>query len=413
MLSLLLTSCMTSAKLERMEDAHICAESHFQERGIPKYASTLPEMYNTGTEWNERSMELISQAEDHILITIFLGNYHETTHEVWELLQKRMDDGVQVYLMIDSASYFQFDPESPETVVPAVFLHLEELGIPYVEYNPLTLSNLFLPLNLLDRDHRKFWVIDGEYAAVGGININYTSLGLPPETGNIDTMAEARSPETARALTETFVESWNAYAPEKISTELFKRADALDEADRETDLWLIDHYWKSPQVTDMFDLFFLEAQEELWLIQGYAFLTPALKRRIAHAADRGVEVHVMLSDYARKENYELAAFYGMLDLIDAGAKVWRYTSPIGAFLHYKLMMADEQLVALGSVNYNLRSQTTSREVSYVFDDPRVGEAVTEHLDELLAYARPVSREEALQYRTVKGFFYHLLMQFWG
>ncbi len=411
---LFLLSCATIDRLERMQDDFSSLDSYFSDRDIPKFDSSMPSIYFTGTEWNERSLELIRNAQDYILITIFLGNYHESTHEVWELLRKRMQEGIRVYMIIDSSSYFQFDPEQPDIVIPAVFSHLEKLGIPYVEYNPFTVSNLFFVFNMLDRDHRKFWIIDGEIIAAGGTNINYTSLGLPPETGNIDTMAEVHAPEAAAVLVSSFVDIWNSYSPFRLNRDDFSAGAPSPEEQELTSFWLIDHHWsQSPQVTDMFDAFFLFAEEQLWMIQGYAFLTPALTRRIQYAVEKGVEVNIMLSDYARKDNYELASRYGILDLIDAGANVYMYTSPIGAFLHYKLMLADGRLAALGSVNYNLRSQTLSREISFVFDNPQIGRVLLENIDDLMVHARPVTREEALEYRTFRGLLYFLLMQFWG
>ncbi len=396
-----------------MQDGFISPEQYYEQHNIPKFVSTLPELYFTGIEWNERSMELIREAQDYILITIFLGNYHETTHEVWELLRQRMDEGIRVYLIIDSSSYFQLDPMTEE-VVPAVFSHLDEIGIPYTEYNPMSLSSIFFPFGLLDRDHRKYWIIDGEIIAAGGININYTSLGLPPETGNIDTMAEIVSPEAAGVLVRSFVDTWNAYSPRRIKAEDFSIGKDISSRTELIPFWLIDHDFKSSvQVTNMFNSFFLSAEKELWLIQGYAFLTPALIRRISYAVSRGVEVHILLSEYSRKPNYEQASWYGMLDLIDAGATVYMYTSPTGAFLHYKLMMADRRLTALGSVNYNLRSQTASREISFIFDDSRVGARVMDNIEELMKHTRIVTREEALEHRTFQGFLYLLLMQFWG
>lgn len=103
----------------------------------------------------------------------------------------------------------------------------------------------------------------------------------------------------------------------------------------------------------------------------------------------------------------------MLNLMDAGANVFIYDSPIEAFLHYKMFMADRKLTALGSVNYNLRSQTYSREVSYVFNDERIAADIMENLKELLEDSYKVTREQAKEYRTLPNFLMLLLMQFWG
>jgi cardiolipin synthase len=151
----------------------------------------------------------------------------------------------------------------------------------------------------------------------------------------------------------------------------------------------------------------------LWLIQGYTFLTPALLDRIRYAVDRGVAVNVMLSENATQPKYELASLHGVLDIIEAGATVYMYDSPEKAHLHGKFMIADQRLVTMGSINYNLRSQTLSRELNLLFEDEQVAHEVMHHVHALLEHCRVVTREEAQSFRSLRSWYNYLLMQVWG
>ena len=413
LLVVLASSCSTLGRMQEWQAQGGQVADHFAQQGLPRYESSFPQFYHTGTAWNARSLELIANAKDYIFISIFLGNLHPSTSEVWDLLAEKIAQGVRVYCILDSSSYFQLDPDT-QAVVPAVMNHLRSLGIPMVEYNAFSLSQLAYIPRLFDRDHRKYWIVDGTYLALGGINVNYTSLGLPPETGNIDTMVEVRSPGAIEEMVASFVSTWNSYSPDPLEVQDFTIEQTLPVEVGRSSFWLVDHYWPGrSQVTAMFDALLFSAQEELWMIQGYAFLTPALVDRIALAVERGVKVHVVLSDFARKANYEKAALYGILDLIEAGARVYIYRNPLGAFLHLKLIIADGRLSAFGSANYNLRSQTLSREIAAVFDDAEVGKLAMEHIAQLMPFTREISREEARTYRDFGSFLYYLLMQVWG
>jgi cardiolipin synthase len=299
--------------------------------------------------------------------------------------------------------------------IKAAFMQLRELGLEVVEYNSLSLSGLFFIPKLLDRDHRKYWVVDGELLAVGGVNVNHTSIDWPEGIGNIDTMAEIVSAGATRAVIDTFVDTWNNYSTKPLASEDFTVPQTTAHQEGETtELWLLDHYWPSrPQVTTLFDLFSTYTQEQLWMIQGYTFLTPALLDRIRYVTDRGVKVNIMLSDYSTQPKYEMASRYGLLDLIDAGANVYMYHSPDGAFLHAKIMVADGTLVTIGSANYNFRSQTLSRELNLVFEDARVGSYTLEYIASLLDECRVVTREEAESYRDFRSWYNYILMQVWG
>jgi len=410
--SLLLFGCTTVESLEETRLSMADDPAAFlTANGIPCYPASLPTLYHSGVEWNKRALQLIAEADDYILVTIFLGNLHEASVDVWKALADKVAQGVRVYCMFDSSSYFQMMPDSGR-VIAAVMDHVRSLGIPVAEYNPFSLSHTaFLPL-LLDRDHRKFWIFDGKRMAIGGINVNYASLALPPETGNIDSMAEFSSPQAIRDMVASFSATWNRYSPNQLDPADFTVPESAGELD--SAVWLVDHHWpRSSRTTVMFDAFTLGAGSELWMVQGFAFLTDALIARISNAVQRGVEVHVILSENAGKENYQRAAYYGMLDLIDAGARVHVYNDPQGAFLHLKLMVADNHLVTFGSTNYNFRSQTFSREASIIYDDRRVAAMAMDHIETIMKHTREVDRDEARSYRTFVNYCYHLLMQVWG
>ena len=137
---LLLISCSTAQAIEHRRLANGATPTAWlDDHGIPSYASTKPLLYNTGVEWNERSLRLIEEAEDYIMISIFLGNLYGVSTEVWDALIAKMEAGVRVYCLIDSSSYFQTLPQSP-VIVPAAFNYLRENGLSVVEYNPFSLS---------------------------------------------------------------------------------------------------------------------------------------------------------------------------------------------------------------------------------------------------------------------------------
>ena len=410
----LLVSCSTTGNLERLVAQGTTAEELLRSVGIASYPSTLPHYYNTGAAWNARSLELIAQAQDYILVSTFLGVEHPSVQPVWQALADKARSGVRVYIIIDSSSNFQMVPLSKERI-KAAYMQLQEMGLEVVEYNSLSLSNLFFIPKLFDRDHRKYWVIDGKVLAVGGVNVNHTSIDWPEGIGNIDTMAEIVSPGASAQVIETFVDTWNNHAPKKLLREDFTVPEVeLATAAGVTTVHLLDHYWPSvSQVSTLFDLFSVSATKELWMIQGYTFLTPALLDRIRFAVGRGVEVHIMLSEFSSQPKYEMASRYGVLDLLEAGATVYMYRSPDGAFLHAKLMVADGKLVTIGSANYNFRSQTLSREMNFIFEDERIGTYSMQYIRELLGHCRIVTRQEAESYRNIRSWYNYVLMQIWG
>jgi len=409
---LMTTSCSTLNKLENLAEKNLGVDEVMASMDLFPYKTTYPIFYDTGAQWNEHSLDLIAQAEDYILISTFLGVEHPSVYPVWKALANKMEEGVRVYIIIDSSSNFQMVPIVNERI-KAAYMQLHALGIEFVEYNSLSTSNLFFLPKMLDRDHRKYWVVDGKTLAIGGVNINHTSIDWPAKTGNIDTMVEVYSPEATKEVVSTFVDTWNNYSPKHLNKEDFF-IEKLDDDEELTQLYLLDHHWPiKSKVSTLFDLFSTQAKRQLWMIQGYTFLTPALLKRIEFATNNGVEVNIMLSDFSTQPKYELASRYGILDLIDAGANVYMYHSPVGAFLHAKIMIADQKLVTVGSANYNFRSQTLSRELNLVFDDEKIASQLLDYIETLLKESRKVTRQEAISYRNFRSWYNYVLMQVWG
>jgi phosphatidylserine/phosphatidylglycerophosphate/cardiolipin synthase-like enzyme len=109
----------------------------------------------------------------------------------------------------------------------------------------------------------------------------------------------------------------------------------------------------------------------------------------------------------------MGSYYGIKDLLKAGAHVYLYESPSGSLLHYKMIMADGEMVSIGSANYNFRSQALERDISVIFDDPRSLDIVKKNLEELRPYFREVDMDEAERYRGLPYLLYFLLMQVAG
>jgi cardiolipin synthase A/B len=409
MVAVALTDCASYGKLAGYAKSYADHDEFYGSRGVPSFPAGNPRLYMDGSSWSARALELIAGAEDYILVSSFLVTSIPRQEDIFDALAARMADGVRVYMIVDSASYYRTYTMDP-LAVPAAIPLARSRGIPVIEYNPIRGARIFTLLGLFNRDHRKFWVVDGRLVAVGGQNIDYDSLRDPTDGGLIDAMMEFESAGSAAFLRDSFIHTWNSYDIGRLDPGDFP----VREGAKDFPLSVFDQgSGNQGQVTTMFDGFFAFAKEELWLVQCYTYLTPSLIDKIRFAVDRGVKVNFILSDNHVAIRFLQGSFYGMQDLLDAGATVYLYDSPSGSLLHYKLILADDSWAAVGSANYNFRSQTTSRELSVLVGDRESLEQIRAGLDEILRHCRPVGRDEAARYRSVPFFLQNLLMQFWG
>ncbi|TXT42046.1 MAG: phospholipase D/transphosphatidylase [Spirochaetes bacterium] len=266
-------------------------------------------------------MEFVSQAQDYILISTFLANSHPVNEEIFAALEHKAHQGVRVYLIFDSSSYYTYMPDK-KTFRPTPLAAFPKGLVNTAEYNPIQGTKLFALGSLLDRDHRKFWIVDGKRLALGGMNLNYYSLSPQGEMHNIDAFAELSGRDVLKPMVESFCRTWNDNSPDRIDPLDFSTKDTEDPAPEEG-LWLFDHRPGSPSSMDtLFDSFFTLARKEIWMVQAYAFPTAALIAKVRTATSRGVKVNLILSTNSFRTVYEDAANYRAVELIDAGALIF-------------------------------------------------------------------------------------------
>ncbi len=157
---------------------------------------------------------------------------------------------------------------------------------------------------------------------------------------------------------------------------------------------------------------FSKATGVVWLVQPYTFVTRRLLRQIRELTEREVEVHVMLAGKVQAPRFHYASFYGIKNLLEAGAKVWVYRPEKGA-LHAKAIVVDGRWASVGSANLNTRSYYFSKEANLVFSDRESVSKVVQCLEELKTNCRPVDADEARRYRTPSYLLAWLWMQLTG
>ena len=96
------------------------------------------------------------------------------------------------------------------------------------------------------------------------------------------------------------------------------------------------------------------------------YLTDAdIIQRLVAAAERGVEVRVVVAETSNNKYAEAGLSHHYQDLIDAGVEVWEFP---GAVVHAKVVVADDQ-VSFGTVNLDAWALYRDFELAMIVEDP--------------------------------------------
>lgn len=387
------------AKLGAHSDAlhrHLAVEEAVV--GEPLAIDNRTRLLHDGPETFRAMFAAMQSAKHNIYLEYYIfENVESDGVHLVDLLTAKARAGVSVAVIYDS--YGSVD--TPRNVFDA----LRAAGIKVLEFHPVEpLKNPFFGFTINDRDHRKILAVDGRTAIVGGVNL-YTvyqrhphsrmrgsggslgnlvgSSGVSDETWH-DTDLEIEG-RAAAELQRVFVDHWAAEQgpPLPKVTELPPPA-AGTEAVR---IIASDHNDTIPRYYATILSAIRAAEKNIWLSAAYFVPTSDEMHDLIAAAQRGVDVRLMVPAHSDEAMAQAVGRSQFGDLLAAGVKIFELEDGI---LHSKWATIDGVWSVVGSSNFDHRSILFNDEVDAVV----LGSATAQQLEALFdrdeANARPVT-----------------------
>lgn len=295
----------------------------------------------------------IRTAKDHINLETYIFEDDEIGRQFADLLLERQAAGVQVNLIYDSVGCLQTPRE--------FFEHLKSGGMQVLEFNPVNpLVGNKKEWLLNNRDHRKLLVIDGRIAFVGGINIS-ESYSSGPSTrlarkkgvntlGWRDTHLQIEGPVVAE-FQKLFMDTWAKQKGEPLAWKNY--FPPLDNQGDE----IVRAIGSASD--DPYSLIYLtllsaigNAEQSIYITNAYFVPDPQLVKSLTDAAQRGVDVKLILPSFTDSWTVFHAGRSHYTGLLSAGVKIYERRD---AVMHSKTASIDGVWSTIGSTNLDWRS----------------------------------------------------------
>ncbi len=329
----------------------------FETTGLPMLKNGSSRYYPFGEYMFKEMCEDLKTAEKYIFIEYFIierGIFWDT---ITDILSERASAGVDVRVVYD-------DLGSIGTYSVENIRELTKKGIKCIAFNPL----LFLSARLNNRDHRKIMVIDGRIAYSGGVNLADEYINEKEKFGRWKDIGFRITGDGVMGYAYMFAEFWNAFSKDKIGKKEIVTSGAFVGNTDNIENGYIQPYYDSPfrkehtsnvLYTELLSL----ATDYVWFYTPYLMLGDALFDAFIRAAQRGVDVRIILPGIPDKKMvYRLSRSY-YRDLLKAGVKIYEYKP---GFVHAKAVLADDKVGTIGTVNLDYRSLFLHFECNSVF-----------------------------------------------
>jgi len=289
----------------------------------------------------------IDQASSSCFLEFYIWNEGGTADEVADALIRASSRGVTCRILLDSIGSGPF-------LKNGLANKMRQSGIAIVEALPAGIIRaLFVRIDL--RNHRKIITIDGNIAYTGSQNlVDPRFFKQDEEVGQwIDTMVRVKGP-VVEAMTATFLSDWIIESGASLQ-ELIDTADihpVAKEGDAPVQLVPSGPGFTKDAIHNMLLTTIYSARRELILTTPYFVPDNAILAALKSAADRGVNVTIIVPEKidSKLVHYASQARYGQL--VQAGVRIMLFTEGL---LHSKTITVDNDFSLIGSVNLDMRS----------------------------------------------------------
>ncbi len=346
----------------------------------PVYDKTAVTYFPLGEDKFEEMLEQLEAAEHFIFMEYFIVSEGIMWGRVLEILVRKAAAGVDVRVMYDGTCEFALLPHDYPK-------RLRRLGIKCKIFAP---ASPFVSTHYNYRDHRKILVIDGHTAFNGGVNLSDEYINRKMKFGHWKDTAVMVKGEAVKSFTLMFLQMWGMDGG-KAEFDTFLAYPALPV--QEAKGYVIPYGDRPLDEDQLGERVYMDilnrALKYVHIMTPYLILDGEMETALKFAAERGVEVVVLLPGIPDKRiPYALAKTH-YASLLESGVKIFEYTP---GFVHAKVFVSDDQEAVVGTINLDYRSLYHHFEcATYMYGTDCVPEIEKDFQDTLLK-CRQVTKE---------------------
>ena len=315
--------------------------TYLSKAGYPAYRSSKNTYFPLGEDkWKDMLAEM-EKAEKFIFLEYFIVERGIMWDSILEILEKKAKEGVEVRFMYDGMCSLLLLPYN----YPA---KMEKLGIRTKAFSPIA---PMLSTHQNNRDHRKILVIDGKVAYTGGVNLADEYINKRQRFGHWKDVAVKITGDAVDSFTMMFLRTWDILEKPSNYEEYLHCCLHKDAAG-----YVIPYGDGPNRKENVAEKVYMDilntARDYVHIMTPYFIVDSSFLMMLKFAAQRGVDVKLILPHIPdKKYAFAIARSY-YPSLLAAGVQVYEYTP---GFVHAKVFTSDDCNAVVGTINLDYRS----------------------------------------------------------
>lgn len=298
---------------------------------------------------------------------------------ILEILRQKAAQGVDVRVMYDDVGCIYTLPRNYDKT-------LRSMGIQAVRFNRfLPMLNTYFNY----RDHRKMCIIDGNVGYTGGINLADEYINEKERFGHWKDTGVKLVGSGVANMTALFLQLWDFSVREQTENlvdylpTITAPSDGYVQAFADSPL---DDYNVSETV---FMNIITGATKSVYITSPYLTLDNEMITALCTAAQSGVDVRIVTPGIPDKKYVYLVTQSYYAQLIAAGVRIYEYTP---GFIHSKMIVADNDIAVVGTINMDFRSFYLHFECGTVFYRGSIVDKVRQDILGTIEMSREIDKD---------------------
>lgn len=332
-----------------------------------------------GKEIFPAMLDAIRGAKVSIAFETYIYWSGDVGQELANALAERAKAGVEVHVLIDWVGGLKMDG--------ALVEQIKQAGAKVHQFRPLRWYNI---TRLNKRTHRKLLVIDGKTAFTGGVGIadQWSGNAESPEHWR-DMHFSVTGPVVAQ-FQAAFNDNWIKATGDVLNgSRHFPKVSPT--GDLKAHLFISSPSGGSESMQLMYLMAIAAASQQIDLQSAYFVPDDLSIKALLAARARGVKVRLLLpGEHIDSETVRLASRAQWGPLLEAGIEIYEY---LPTMMHNKMMIVDNEMVSVGSTNFDLRSFRLNDEASMNVYDRKFAAEMTAVFDKDMKQTRRYTFEQ--------------------
>ena len=319
---------------------------------------------NNGADAYKNIFEKLESAKNFIHIQFYILEDGAILEQIYEIFKRKIQEGVEIRMIYDALGSFWLKTK--------IIKKFKALGVEVFPVMPIKFGTILFTINF--RNHRKIIIIDGEIGFTGGVNISDKYVSSQSELGIWDDEHICIEGPAVGSLHKIFIKDYyfassnESLLDEKYHPKIQKKGDSIVQiVASEPDS---DHSTILYQYLSLINI----ADTCIYIANPYFMPSKPLLEGIKMAALGGIKIKLLIPEKSDSilAKYSMQSYFN--ELLQVGIEIYRSSN----FLHSKIIITDNEIVSVGSGNFDYRSFEQNFETNALVYDEKVAQKISEN-----------------------------------